>query len=169
MVIIFALLSFVNRLDWIAPFAIIGFFALAIWAAIASQLKETETWAKLISHLLWYKEFLAACDENKLKLFLQQDPLYFDKILPYAVAFGLDTELIKKIEPIMQEMNIKSSWYDWDIHSIYHINKTISSSAINSVPPRASYSSSSWFSGWSSFGGWFSLWWGGWWWGGRSW
>ena len=169
MVIIFALLSFANSLDWLAPFAIIGFFALAIWAAIASQLKETETWAKLISHLLWYKEFLAACDENKLKLFLQQDPLYFDKILPYAVAFGLDTELIKKIEPIMQEMNIKSSWYDWDIHSIYYINKTISSSAINSVPPRASYSSSSWFSGWSSFGGWFSLWWGGWGWGWRSW
>ena len=52
------------------------------------------------------------CDENKLKLFLQQDPLYFDKILPYAVAFGLETEFIKKIEPIMQEMNIKSSWYD---------------------------------------------------------
>ncbi|MBQ5945581.1 hypothetical protein IJL65_04265 [bacterium] len=47
-----------------------------------------------------------------MRLFLQQDPLYFDKILPYAVAFGLDTELIKKIEPIMQEMGIKSSWYD---------------------------------------------------------
>jgi hypothetical protein len=55
---------------------------------------------------------LAACDENKLKEFLKQDPLYFDKILPYAVAFGLDTELIKKIEPIMKEMNIRSSWYD---------------------------------------------------------
>jgi hypothetical protein len=55
---------------------------------------------------------LAACDENKLRLFLMQDPLYFDKILPYAVAFGLETELIKKIAPIMQELGVKSSWYN---------------------------------------------------------
>ena len=152
---------------WIGFLAIIGFFALAIYWSVASKLKETEEWAKLISHVLWYREFLAACDENKLRLFLQQDPLYFDKILPYAVAFGLDTELIKKIEPIMQEMGIKSSWYDWDTHSIYIINNTISNSAVHSVAPR--YDSGSWFSGGSSFGGWFSIWWGGWWWGGRSW
>ena len=169
-IILFFLMNFLgDAYPWIGFLAIIGFFALAIYWSVASKLKETEEWAKLISHVLWYREFLAACDENKLRLFLQQDPLYFDKILPYAVAFGLDTELIKKIEPIMQEMNIKSSWYDWDVHNIYYINNTISSSAINSVPPKASYSSSSWFSGWSSFGGWFSIWWWGWWWGGRSW
>ena len=131
------------------------------------KLKETEEWARLIAHVLWYREFLAACDENKLRLFLQQDPLYFDKILPYAVTFGLDTELIKKIEPIMQEMNTKPSWYDWDLHSMYLINNTISDSATHSVP--VSYSSSGWFSGWSSFGWGFSSWWGGWWWGWSSW
>ena len=151
----------------ISILAFFWFFALSIYASAASRLKETEAGARLISHLLWYRQFLAACDENKLRLFLQQDPLYFDKILPYAVAFGLDTELINKIEPIMKEMNIKSSWYDWDIHSIHYINNTISSSAISSVPP--SYSSGGWFSSWSSFGWWFSRWWGGWWWGGRSW
>ena len=133
-------------------------------------MKITEEWARLISHILWYREFLAACDENKLREFLKQDPLYFDKILPYAVAFWLDTELIKKMEPIMQEMNIKSSWYDWDINSIHLINNTIWSSATHSVPPH--YDSDSWFSSWSSFGwwgGWFSSWggWGGWGW--RSW
>ena len=154
---------------WIAVLAFFGFFALAIFSSATAQLKETEEWARLISHVLWYREFLAACDENKLKLFLQQDPLYFDKILPYAVAFGLDTELINKIEPIMKEMNIRSSWYDWDIHDIYYINNTISSSAINSVAPKASYSSSGWFSGWSSFGWWFSIGWGWGGWGWRSW
>ena len=169
-VVLFILLNFLwDSVPLVAPLAIIAFFALAIYSAVGSKLKETEEWAKLISHVLWYREFLAACDENKLRLFLQQDPLYFDKVLPYAVAFGLDTELIKKIEPLMQEMNIRSSWYDWDIHSIYYINNTISSSAINSVPPKASYSSSTGFSGWSSFGGWFSLWWWGGGWGGRSW
>ena len=161
--------AFEDSHPWIAVLALLGFFALVTYASATSQLKETEEGAKLISHVLWYREFLAACDENKLRLFLQQDPLYFDKVLPYAVAFWLDTELINKIEPIMQEMNIKSSWYDWDIHSIHYINNTISSSAVHSVPPKASYDSGSWFSGWSSFGWWFSSWWGGWWWGWRSW
>ena len=148
----------------------ISFLWLAIFLNFTPEwpkLKETEEWAKLISHILWYREFLAACDENKLKLFLQQDPLYFDKILPYAIVFWLDTELLKKITPIMQEMKIQSR--RWDINSIYRINNTISSIAIHSLPPKASYSSSGWFSGWSWFGWWFSFWWwgGGWWW--RSW
>jgi hypothetical protein len=84
---------------------------------------------------------------------LQQDPLYFDKILPYAVAFWLDTELIKKIEPIMQEMNIHSTWYDWDLHSMTTINNIISSSATHySAPQSPSYSSGGWFSWGSSSG-----------------
>ena len=41
-----------------------------------------------------------------------QDPLYFDKTLPQAVAFGLETDLIKKIAPIMQELGVKSSCYN---------------------------------------------------------
>ena len=149
---------------------VLGFFFFVVAVSWKSGIKETEEWARLISHILWYREFLAACDENKLRLFLQQDPLYFDKILPYAVAFGLDTELIKKIEPIMQEMGIKSSRYDWDIHSMRIINDTISSSATHSIPPH--YDSGSWFSGWSSFGWggwWFSSWWWGGWGGWRSW
>lgn len=152
----------------IAPLvSALGFIPLVIYWILASRLKETEKWAKLISHILWYREFLEMCDENKLRLFLQQDPLYFDKILPYAVVFWLDTELIKKIEPIMQEMNIKSSWYNWDVHTMNIINNTISS-----VASHSRYSSSDGHSSWSSFGwwgGWFSSWWGwggGWW---RSW
>lgn len=132
------------------------------------EMKETEEWARLISHILWYKEFLTACDENKLRLFLKQDPLYFDKILPYAVVFWLETELLKKLEPLLKEMNINSSVY-WDLNSIYIMNDIISSSATRSVPPTSSYSSSSGHSSWSSFSGWFSHgWWGGGW-GGRSW
>ena len=169
-VVLFLFINFFGeRFPWLSILAFFGLFALGIYSKTSFKLKETEEWARLISHVLWYREFLAACDENKLRLFLQQDPLYFDKILPYAVVFWLDTELIKKIEPIMQEMNIRSSWYDGDIHSIYYINNTIARSANNSVPPKASYSSDSWFSGGSSFGGGFSSggWWGGWGW--RSW
>jgi len=155
-----------DSFSWATPLAWFVILALIIYASVAFKLKETKDGAKLISHILWYREFLAMCDENKLRLFLQQDPLYFDKILPYAVVFWLDTELIKKIEPIMQEMNIKSSWYNWDIHTMNVINSTISSVAWHSIPQ---YSSSGWFSWGSSFGWWFSFWWWGWWGWWRSW
>ena len=150
---------------------IILFCAIIFWIPFLwiLWLQETEEWAKLISHVLWYKEFLSACDENKLRLFLKQDPLYFDKILPYAVVFWLETELLKKFEPIMKEMNIKSSYFDWDWVSINVINDVISSAARNSRPPSSSYSSSGWFSWGSSFGGGFSSGWGWGWWGWRSW
>lgn len=153
--------------------AFIIFFPAIIFCVLTSKMKETEKWAKLISHILWYKQFLEECDENKLRLFLQQDPLYFDKILPYAVVFWLDTELIKKIEPIMQEMDIKSSWYDWDIHTMNMINSTISSVARHSSQQYSSsggHSSGSAFGWWGGgWGGWFSSWWGWGGWGWRSW
>ena len=172
--IIFIWMFFLAPILWailpaLFPILILGFFFFMVAMSWWSKFKETEEWARLIAHVLWYREFLAACDENKLRLFLQQDPLYFDKILPYAVAFGLDTELIKKIEPIMQEMNTKPSWYDWDLHSMYLINSTIRNSATHSVPPSSSYDSGGWFSSWSSFSWWFSSGGWGWWWGGRSW
>ena len=149
---------------------ILFFVSIIIWAFIwSNRLRESEEWFKLKSHILWYKEFLHTCDENKLWLFLQQDPLYFDKILPYAIVFWLETELLKKIGPIFEEMNMESSVY-WNMNSIRTINHIISSSAKHSVPPQSStsYSSSSWFSRGSSFWWWFSHGWGGWWGGGRS-
>ena len=151
----------------------IAFFLLrcfwVFWLS-KSKLKETEEWAELIAYILWYRQFLKACDENQLRTFLSQDPLYFDKTLPYAVVFWLETEFLKKIEPIMQEMNIKPLWDSFDNNTLYIINRTISNVAINSHPQTSSYSSSGWFSSWSSFwwGGWgFSGWWG--WWGGWWW
>jgi uncharacterized membrane protein len=138
------------------------------------DLQETEKWAKLISHILWYKEFIRACDESKLRLFLKEDPAFFDKTLPYAIVFGLESELINKITPIMQEMNIKSSRYSWNIEEISSLTSNISSawSYHSTSSSHSSYSSDSWWDSGSSFSwGWggFSSWgWGGWW-GGRSW
>ena len=138
-----------------------------------NELQETEKWAKLISHILWYKEFIKACDENKLRLFLKQDPTFFDKTLPYAIVFGLESKLIKKITPIMQEMNIKSSRYSWNIGDITSLTSSIYSawSYHPTSSSHSSYSSNSWRNSWSSFSWWwssFSSGWGGWWWWGWS-
>lgn len=67
-------------------------------------LKLTEKWAELASHVIWYRNFIKSCDENKIKLFLEEDPLFVDKILPYATAFWIETEFIKKITPLKEDL-----------------------------------------------------------------
>ena len=155
----------------IKPFMIVFIVLIVLPAFInISELQETEKWAKLISHILWYREFIKACDENKLRLFLKQDPTFFDKTLPYAIVFGLESELISKITPIMQEMNIKSSRYSWNIGEISSLTSSISSAWCyhSTSSSHSSYSSDSWWDSWSSFdSGWSSF--DSWWWGGGGW
>ncbi len=148
---------------WIFIFWAFSFIIMIILSSWMDKYKETEKWAKLISHILWYREFIAKCDENKLRTFLKQDPLYFDKILPYAVVFGLDTILIDKISPIMQDMNIESNLYTWDFSFYNSISDTFSSLYFTDTS-RSSYSSGGWWDGWSSFDHDFGSdsWWGGW-------
>jgi hypothetical protein len=68
---------------------------------IGQDFSIDETSLKIIDA---YREFLKSCDENKLKTFLEQDPLYFDKIIPYAIVFGIETELTEKVSHIMDEL-----------------------------------------------------------------
>lgn len=147
----------------------------------SKKLKLTENWAELVSKILWYREFLKHCDENKLKTFLKEDPLYFNKIIPYAVVFGIETELTEKVSHIMDELWLT---LQMDLVELSNLNESLSTIARYSTPLESSkefsnfydsiakYDSDSWFSGWSSFswwGGGFSSGWGWWWWGWRSW
>ena len=142
----------------------------------------TEEWTKLASEVIWYAKFIQACDENKLRLFLKQDPAFFDKTLPYAVAFWFETSFIKKITPILEELDMRPIWLDWEIGEMNSISDTINDlirqRELREARERererrerySSYDSDSWFDSWSSF----SIWWfsSGWWWGGwgsRSW
>jgi len=164
----------IGMIIYLLLFSLSCILFMFIWS-VANKLDETIEWAKLISHILWYREFLAKCDENKLRLFLKEDPLYFDKTLPYAIVFGLETEFIRKVKPIMKDLNIDTTQCDWDFISLSDTISTISSIATlsslsNSSWSSSSYDSDSWWDSWSSFDSWwsdFDSWWGGgwgWWW-----
>ncbi len=58
----------------------------------------TTEWSKIYAHLLWYREFIQTVEQNKLEEFIKQDPLFVDKLLPWAVIFGLETRLVQKLE-----------------------------------------------------------------------
>jgi hypothetical protein len=166
---------------WISFF--VTWALIFFWSIIAvllekylNRLRLTESWAALVSHLVWYRQFLATCDEGPLRTCLAQDPLFFNKVLPYAVAFGLDTEFIKKMTPILNESNINTKWCDWTmddillISSVFESSEPYVSSSYRSSFLDSSYDSDSWFDSWSSFDhdfgsdswGWCDWWWSSW-------
>lgn len=75
------------------------------------KLKFTDRWAELASQVIGYSEFIKSCDENKIKLLLKEDPLFIDRTLPYATAFWMETEFLKKISPLKKDWNAR--YYKW--------------------------------------------------------
>ena len=180
-------LAIVYKIDFFGWMIWISFFVtwalIFFWSIIAvllekylNRLRLTESWAALVSHLVWYRQFLATCDEGPLRTCLAQDPLFFNKVLPYAVAFWLDTEFIKKMTPILNESNINTKWCDWTmddillISSVFESSEPYVSSSYRSSFSDSSYDSDSWFDSWSSFDhdfdsdswGWCDWWWSSW-------
>lgn len=77
------------------------------------RLKRTEEWDKLVEHLLWFREFVLSCDEKKFESFLKEDPLYYDEILSYAVVFWIETDLMKKLIPVLDKDIVPNDWTYW--------------------------------------------------------
>ena len=51
--------------------------------------KKTSKGTLLYQQLAGFKEFIKSVETDRLKEFLKQDEHYFDKILPYAIVFGV--------------------------------------------------------------------------------
>ena len=86
------------------------FFLLAImsWYMFGYEKTQlTDKWAELASYIIWYRNFIKDCDEKQINTLLEEDPLFLDKSLPYATAFGLETQFIKKTTPLSEEWNAK--------------------------------------------------------------
>ena len=72
--------------------------ALACVVRIISLKIDFKLWSKeyinqagidVIEQVKGFKKYLLAVDDAKLKVVLQEDPLYFEKTLPYAIALGV--------------------------------------------------------------------------------
>ena len=77
------------------------------------RLKRTEKWDELVEHLLWFRKFVLSCDEKKFEHFLKEDPLYYDELLSYAVVFWMETDLMKKLIPVLDKDIVPNDWTYW--------------------------------------------------------
>ena len=102
--------SFLNMFQnhsWWIPVLIMAFSINIILIAVIRptnkiklvRYKLSDKWKQILAEIYWYKYFLEACDEKKIKTFLKEDPEYLDKIMPYAIAIWVETEIIKKVAP----------------------------------------------------------------------
>ncbi len=48
-----------------------------------------------------FKEFIERAEKPKLELLLKEDPNYFDKILPYALALGITKKVAEKFKDLV--------------------------------------------------------------------
>ena len=97
-------------------------FSFGVWLSITAKkhtIKLTEEWEKIVAKIYWYKKFLETCEEKQLKEFMMEDPLYLDKVLPYAVALGLENVISEKLPKNL-------SHEDWEeLIDILHFEKII--------------------------------------------
>ena len=70
-------------------------------------------------HLLGLKEFIDKAEKDKIKFFLKEDPHFLDKLLPYALLFGLNKHWLQ----LYQELDTPlPQWYEGDINNFTTID-----------------------------------------------
>jgi len=136
-------------------FLIAGFLPLFIISIFVQQkmLRKNPEGRKLYQKVLGFKMFIQKAEKDRLEYLLKEDASYFDKTLPYAVAYGLSDKWTQKFDGLFTS---PPSWYVYHGHSHPNSFNSFSSgfgSNIKTVQSAFSSAPSSSGSGGSSGGG----------------
>lgn len=85
--------------------------------------KHSQTGIRIKNHLLGLKQFLKNHDGSDYPDLMSKDPKYFDKIFPYAVALGIDTNFLKWFG---DHVDYSPHWYGY--HNNLGVNIAMGSS-----------------------------------------
>ena len=72
------------------------------------MVKKNQNGVRLYQETLGFKMFVKAAEKDKIERMLQDDPMYFEKTLPYAMVFGYAKSWSKKFEGLLLE---PPGWY----------------------------------------------------------
>ena len=119
--------------------------------------KKTKIGMDKYKKIVGFKEFIDKTEKSKLVYLLNEDPSYFDKTLPYAVAFNMLDKWVKKFDGILKS---PPEWYISNGHGFYIHNfgrslaHSVNAMASNfTSAPSSAGSGGSGFSGGGSGGG----------------
>lgn len=93
-----------------SPYPIAFMSVVAIVGMIITyfMLKKNEKGVHLYQEVLGFKLFIQEADKDRLERMLKDDPMYFEKTLPYAIVFGYAKVWSKKFEGLDLE---PPRWY----------------------------------------------------------
>lgn len=96
---------FLHQIEAAIGFVIAGIFGVLMQRPI---LKRTKKGQDLYKHLKGFRMFIDKADRPRLERLLEEDHSYFEKTLPYAIAFGMATEWSKKFDGLF---SAPPTWY----------------------------------------------------------
>ncbi len=132
--------------------AIAGFVSCVVLLIINSfMIKKNRHGTRILSELKGFKQFIKTAEEGKLKMLLNESPLYFESTMAYALSFGSFKQWAKKFEDLDIPL---PSWYQHggSYHNFHSFSNSFSSSMTSAGNVMVSSPSSS-GSGGSSGGG----------------
>lgn len=146
----------VDFLKWLSlPLCTLPFF---IFAPLMPR--KTVRGTELYQKLLGFREFIKTVEKDRLQEFLRQDSNYFDKVLPFAIVFGVADKWKDKLEGLEIP---PPAWYvgnytDHGFNTMGFMNSldrsmNAMSSTFYSSPPSSGSSGGSFGGGGSSGGG----------------
>ena len=74
-----------------------------------NMLRKNEQGMQVFQQLHGFQTFVKKADKDRLERLLKDDPTYFDKTLPYAIAFGMAKRWAKNFDGLFTE---PPGWYD---------------------------------------------------------
>lgn len=73
--------------------------------------KKTKRGVSINHHLLGFREFIERAEKDRIKKFADEDPKVFDRILPFALVFGLEEKWAEAFSNVFTE---PPDWYSSD-------------------------------------------------------
>ncbi|MBK8701321.1 MAG: DUF2207 domain-containing protein [Saprospiraceae bacterium] len=144
---------------WMAGIVVIfAMIAVIVVASVGS--KTSEKGRRVKQELRGFHTFLKNDDTSQYPDLIKNDPSYFEKVYPYALAFGLDKSWLSKIKPYQ---TMAPMWYGYYGPYAHDYNRSMDSfsegfspreiSSAFTTMPASSGGSGGGFSGGSSGGG----------------
>jgi len=142
--------------NWTLGLMLVVLYVLYIFLIKA----PTKLGAQTAAELKGFKMYLQTAEEYRLNILTppEKTPELFEKLLPYAIALGVENKWGKKFSNVLKQFNYEPDWYNGDKpFSSSDISSTFARSFVSSVgsartDPDSSSSGGSWSSG-SSGGG----------------
>jgi uncharacterized membrane protein YgcG len=155
-------LFFLSTVDFI----IIGFIVLSYIVYVINLEKLTANGCDAIARLEGFKLYLETAEKDRMNMLNPPEltPQLFEKLLPYAIALGVEIKWGKQFEEVLELAKYNPDWYQGD-DTFYRqpavfvsgFGNSVNSARVDPSPPSSSNSSSSSSSGSSgSSGSWSS-------------